>query len=188
VRVLLIDNHDSFTFNLFQLIAELVGVEPVVVTNDAPLPRGDFDRVVISPGPGTPARDRDLGSSRAAVRAPRAPTLGVCLGHQAIAHEHGGAVVHAPEPVHGRASAIYHAANGLFRGVPQGFAAVRYHSLVVAQPLPPSLERIAWTDDGLVMALRHRTLPLWGVQFHPESIGSEQGATIIQNFLFGAGA
>jgi para-aminobenzoate synthetase len=183
-RILLIDNHDSFTFNLFQMIAVIGGVEPVVIANDACAWRelGGFDRVVISPGPGTPARARDVGIARDAVRFAEVPTLGVCLGHQAIAYEFGARVIHAPEPVHGRASAIFHDGGALFCDVPQGFAAIRYHSLMVAN-LPDALERIAWTSDGVIMGLRHRTRPLWGVQFHPESIGSEHGATIVRNFL-----
>src|SRR5262249_8129560 len=154
VRVLLIDNHDSFTFNLFQMIAGIAGVEPAVIANDACAWRElrDFDRVVISPGPGTPARARAGGIARDPVRGGKVRTRGVSLGHQAIAFEAGARIVHAPSPVHGRASAIFHDGGALFRGVPQGFAAIRYHSLMVTD-LPDTLERIAWTDDGVIMGL-----------------------------------
>ncbi|MEA2288206.1 MAG: para-aminobenzoate synthetase, partial [Solirubrobacteraceae bacterium] len=185
MRTLLIDNYDSYTFNLFHLLGEVNGEEPVVVPNDAvpwdELARWDVDNVVISPGPGRPEHPRDVGVSMAALRAARVPVLGVCLGHQALALVCGGAVDHAPEVMHGRLSAIEHDGRGLFAGVPQGFAAVRYHSLVVGA-LPPELRVTAWTRDGVVMGLEHRDRPLYGVQFHPESVMTEHGGRLLGNF------
>jgi para-aminobenzoate synthetase len=186
LRTVLIDNHDSFTFNLHQLLAQINGVEPLVVTNDQ-LPweelaaREVFDNVVVSPGPGTPERPRDLGISADAIAAAACPVLGVCLGHQAIAHHLGGRVTHAPAPMHGRRSEIFHDGRDLFAGLPSPFSAVRYHSLLVAD-LPDTLEPTAWTRDGLLMGLRHRARPLWGVQFHPESICTEHGRALLANF------
>jgi para-aminobenzoate synthetase len=186
MRALLLDNYDSFTFNLYQLIAEITGEQPVVATNDAltweELSTLDVDAVIISPGPGNPERPRDFGICRRAIEDGNLPTLGVCLGHQGIASVFGGNVVRAPEPVHGRLSAIYHSGSELFDSLPQGFSAVRYHSLMVARPLPEELEEIATTSDGILMALRHRTRPVWGVQFHPESICTEHGRRLLENF------
>jgi para-aminobenzoate synthetase len=185
MRTLLIDNYDSFTFNLFHLLGEVNGDEPIVVRNDellwdefAALP---VDNVVISPGPGRPERVRDVGLSLDALRRAQVPVLGVCLGHQALAHITGGAIDHAPEVMHGRLSPIHHDGRGLFEGVPQGFAAVRYHSLVVGA-VPAALRVTAWTPDHVVMGLEHRTRPLWGVQFHPESISTEHGRALVRNF------
>jgi para-aminobenzoate synthetase len=185
MRTLLIDNYDSFTFNLFHLLGEVNGDEPIVVRNDE-LPWEDLaalpvDNVVISPGPGRPEHERDVGVSLDVLRRAEVPVLGVCLGHQALAHVTGGAIEHAPEVMHGRLSPIEHDGRGLFAGVPQGFAAVRYHSLVVAD-LPAELRVTAWTLDAVVMGLEHRTRPLWGVQFHPESIATEHGRTLVRNF------
>jgi para-aminobenzoate synthetase len=185
MRTLLIDNYDSYTFNLFHLLGDVNGEEPVVVANDAlswdELERLDVDNVVISPGPGRPEHPRDVGVSTAALQRARVPVLGVCLGHQALALVAGGVVDHAPEVMHGRLSAIEHDGRGLFAGVPQGFAAVRYHSLVVGD-LPPELRVTAWTADGVVMGLEHRDRPLFGVQFHPESVMTEHGARLLANF------
>jgi para-aminobenzoate synthetase len=185
MRTLLIDNYDSYTFNLFHLLGEVNGEEPVVVHNDAvpwsELERWDVDNVVISPGPGRPERPHDVGVSLDALRQARLPVLGVCLGHQALAHVCGGVVEHAREVMHGRLSPIEHEDGGLFTGVPQGFQAVRYHSLVVGD-LPPELRVTAWTPDGVVMGLEHRERPLFGVQFHPESVLTEHGATMLANF------
>jgi len=187
LRTLLIDNYDSFTYNLYHLLAELLGEAPVVVRNDewgwAEIARGGFARIVISPGPGRPGRTADFGVCGEVLRRAEVPVLGICLGHEGLAAEFGGRVVHAPEPVHGRTSRIFHTGEGLFQGLPQGFRAMRYHSLVVDTALPQALERTAWTRDGLVMGLRHRERPIAGVQFHPESIGSEWGRELIANFL-----
>jgi para-aminobenzoate synthetase len=185
MRTLLIDNYDSFTFNLFHLLGEVNGDEPIVVRNDelsweelAALP---VDNIVISPGPGRPEHARDVGVSLDALHRAQVPVLGVCLGHQALAHVTGGAIDHAPEVMHGRLSQIDHDGRGLFAGIPQGFAAVRYHSLAVGA-VPAALRVTAWTPDDVVMGLEHRERPVWGVQFHPESISTEHGATLLRNF------
>ncbi len=186
LTTLLIDNYDSFTYNLFQLLAEISGEEPLVVRNDAAswdeLSRLGFDNVVISPGPGRPDRTEDFGVCADAIRRATVPLLGVCIGHQGLGALHGAAVVPAPEPVHGRLSAVLHDDSPLFAGVPREFQAVRYHSLAVEQPLPDGLRGIAWTSDGVLMALEHRHRPLWGVQFHPESVCAEHGRRLLENF------
>jgi para-aminobenzoate synthetase len=185
MRTLLIDNYDSFTFNLFHLLGEVNGEPPLVVRNDErpweELAALEVDNIVISPGPGRPEHARDVGVSLEALRKATVPMLGVCLGHQALALVSGGAIQHAPEVMHGRLSEIHHDGRGVFAGIPQGFAAVRYHSLAVAA-VPPSLRVTAWTPDDVVMGLEHRERPLWGVQFHPESISTEHGATLLRNF------
>ena len=185
VRTLLVDNHDSYTFNLYQLIADVTGRAPRVLANDDPrlarLEPGAHDVAVISPGPGHPAVPRDVGQV-AAVLASGLPVLGVCLGHQAIALAGGAQVGPAPVPRHGHLTRVRHGGSGLFEGLPPDFIAVRYHSLRVGEPLPPDLEALAWAEDGVLMALRHRTLPHWGVQFHPESIGTSWGRRLLQNF------
>jgi para-aminobenzoate synthetase len=183
---LLVDNYDSFTYNLFQLLAQVNGRTPHVIRNDdrrqwAALSQADFDGVVISPGPGRPERDRDFGISAAAIRDWELPVLGICLGHQGLCHLYGGRVGYAPEPMHGRLSAVHHGARELFAGIPSPLRAVRYHSLLVDE-VPPELEVTAWTGDGLVMAVRHRERPAWGVQFHPESIATEHGYRLVDNF------
>ena len=184
---LLIDNYDSYTFNLYQLLARVAGEEPVVVRNDEltwqELAAQPWDRIVISPGPGRPERERDLGICREALSQDEIPVLGVCLGHQGLGHVRGATVVRGEDIVHGRISAIFHRGEGLFAGIPQGFRAVRYHSLVVEPALPPQLEAIAWSDDGTVMAIHARRTRAWGVQFHPESVGTEHGERLIENFL-----
>ncbi len=183
---LLIDNYDSFTYNLFQLLAEENGREPIVVRNDEAsweeLARLGFDNVVLSPGPGRPERQRDFGVCAEAIRRCQAPLLGVCLGHQGLGWVHGGQVVPAPEPMHGRVGAVEHAGSPLFAGIPPRFEATRYHSLCLGRPLPVDLEEIAWADDDVVMAVAHRSRPQWGVQFHPESIASEHGRRLLANF------
>ncbi|MEV7358839.1 aminodeoxychorismate synthase component I [Kitasatospora sp. NPDC091276] len=186
MRTLLVDNYDSFTYNLFHYLAEVNGREPEVVRNDDPSFRpellDDFDTVVLSPGPGTPHNPSDFGHCAGIAREGRLPVLGVCLGHQGLALAHGAAVGRAPEPRHGRTSDVRHTGTGLFRHLPNPLEVVRYHSLAVTS-LSPVLEPIAWaTDDGVVMALCHRELPLWGVQFHPESIGTEAGHQLLANF------
>jgi anthranilate synthase/aminodeoxychorismate synthase-like glutamine amidotransferase len=181
--VAVIDNYDSFTFNLVQLLAEL-GAPPAVYRNDAVSVEelAEHSAVVISPGPGTPAH---AGISVEAIRrlSGRVPILGVCLGHQAIAEAFGGRVVrHAP--VHGKTSFIRHDRTGMFAGLPDPLEATRYHSLVVdAATLPSELAATAWTHDGVVMGLRHRTHPTFGVQFHPESVLTREGPRILLNFL-----
>ena len=186
MRTLLIDNYDSFTFNLFQLLAAVNREDPIVVRNDEAawpaLERLDFDNIVISPGPGRPEHDKDFGVCKDAIERAEVPLLGVCLGHQGLAHFCGGTVVHAPEVMHGRLSAIFHDESPLYSGIPQGFQAVRYHSLCVARPLPECLDVTAWTADGVVMGIAHRERPLWGVQFHPESICTNDGRQLVQNF------
>jgi para-aminobenzoate synthetase len=185
MRTLLIDNYDSFTFNLFHLLGEVNGDEPVVVRNDElswdEVSKLAVDNIVISPGPGRPEHQRDVGVSLDVLARADVPVLGVCLGHQALAHATGGVIDHAPEVMHGRLSEIHHDGRGLFAGIPQGFAAVRYHSLAVGA-VPEHLRVTAWTPDDVVMGLEHRSRPLWGVQFHPESISTEHGAALLRNF------
>jgi para-aminobenzoate synthetase len=186
LKTLLIDNYDSFTYNLFQLLAEVNGEEPLVVRNDEAaweeLERLGCDNVVVSPGPGRPERVEDFGVCAEAIRRSTMPLLGVCIGHQGLGALHGAAVVPAPEPFHGRLSAVLHDDSPLFAGIPREFQAVRYHSLCVEQPLPDELRGIAWTSDGVLMALEHRERPLWGVQFHPESVCAEHGRRLLENF------
>jgi para-aminobenzoate synthetase len=186
MRVLLIDNHDSFTHNLFGLLAVVNGAEPVVVTSDPAGLRGvdpaAFDAVVISPGPGHPGRARDFGHAAQVVESAPVPLLGVCLGHQGIALGAGAVVGPAPQPRHGYLSRIEHDGQGLFGGLPQGFTAVRYHSLCVADPVPEVLEVTARAEDGVIMGLRHRDRPQWGVQFHPESVRTSLGRELLANF------
>ncbi|HEY3823709.1 MAG TPA: aminodeoxychorismate synthase component I [Bryobacteraceae bacterium] len=183
---LIIDNYDSFTFNLVHAVAAITGELPIVVRNDEmawdDIRRLEFSSVIISPGPGRPDRARDFGVSRDVILNATVPVLGVCLGHQGIACLFGGEVAEVP-PVHGQASEIIHDEDPLFRGIPQGFSAIRYHSLAVVEPLPTELRKIAWSSDGTVMALRHVTRPIWGVQFHPESVCTEYGVELLRNFL-----
>ena len=185
MRTLLIDNYDSFTYNLFQLLAEVNGVEPIVVRNDAAswpeLERLDFDNVVISPGPGRPDRARDFGVCAAAIRSCERPLLGVCLGLQGVGWVEGGRVERAPEPMHGRVVPVEHDGSPLFAGIPSPFQATRYHSLALAAPLPSALRQTA-SSAGVPMAFEHRTRPQWGVQFHPESIATEHGKRLLANF------
>ncbi|MFE9609901.1 aminodeoxychorismate synthase component I [Streptomyces sp. NPDC006012] len=186
MRTLLLDNYDSYTFNLYQLIADINGQEPVVMVNDDPMLSSlrleDFDNIVVSPGPGRPQNPRDVGLLDDLLRRTTLPVLGVCFGHQMIAHLAGASVVAAPEPKHGHLAKVSHEGDPLFAGIPREFVAVRYHSLCVREPLPEELIATAWADDGVLMALRHRDLPQWGVQFHPESVASQYGREILQNF------
>jgi anthranilate synthase component 2 len=185
--VLLVDNYDSFVHNLARYVREL-GEDTVVVRNDrmglADIARMAPSHIIISPGPCTP---NEAGISNDVIRAfgPHIPILGVCLGHQCIAQVYGGRVTRAPEPVHGKASAIVHVGQGIFEGLPNPFRAGRYHSLIVPPAsLPPQLAPVAWTDDGeLLMGLHHRAFDVWGVQFHPESILTEHGHTLLRHFL-----
>jgi anthranilate synthase/aminodeoxychorismate synthase-like glutamine amidotransferase len=184
-RVVIIDNYDSFTYNLMQYFGEL-GAEVVVHRNDAIDLDGiaalDPTHLVISPGPKTP---REAGISVAAIRrfAGRVPVFGVCLGHQAIGAAFGAEVVRGREPVHGKTSRIHHDGRTVFSGIEDPMVATRYHSLVVAPDLAPGLELSAWCDGDVVMGVRHRDVPVEGVQFHPESILTERGKALLGNFL-----
>jgi len=184
--LLVIDNYDSFTFNLVQYFGQL-GVEQRVFRNDEITPEQAValnpERVMISPGPCSP---REAGVSLEIIRAfaGRKPLFGVCLGHQSIGHYFGGRVVRADRLMHGKTSPIRHRNTDVFEGLPQGFPATRYHSLVVERAsLPECLEVTAETAEGEIMGLRHKSLPVWGVQFHPESIATEGGMRILENFL-----
>jgi anthranilate synthase/aminodeoxychorismate synthase-like glutamine amidotransferase len=183
--LIVIDNYDSFTYNLVQYFGEL-GAEPKVFRNDAitldELAALGPARLVISPGPGDPA---DGGISNAAILrfSGQMPVLGVCLGHQCLGAVYGGAVRRAPRLMHGKTSRIYHDGAGLFAGLPSPFEATRYHSLIVEEPLPPCLAVTARTSEGEIMGLRHKDFPTFGVQFHPESILTQHGKQILQNFL-----
>jgi len=188
--ILMIDNYDSFTYNLVQELSEVGDVEIEVVRNDTAsvdelMARGPH-AVVVSPGPGIP---EDSGVTMDMVRAAAdIPLLGICLGHQAIAAIHGGRVVRASEPVHGKTSEVCHNGAGLFEGLPDGFEATRYHSLIVDRDnLPADLEVTAWTDDGVIMGLRDKNRPHFGVQFHPESYLCHDGKKILARFLEIAG-
>ncbi|HEX2132452.1 MAG TPA: aminodeoxychorismate synthase component I [Actinophytocola sp.] len=186
MSTLIIDNYDSFTYNLFHLVGAVTGVEPVVVRNDEPgfvlADLARFDRVIVSPGPGRPGRTGDFGICAEVIRAATVPLLGVCLGHQGICHVHGGRVEPAPEVRHGLVSDVHHDGSGIFAGIPSPFAAVRYHSLAVER-VPDALEGVAVAEDGVLMAVRHRERPQWGVQFHPESVRTEYGQRLLGNFL-----
>lgn len=185
IRTLLIDNYDSFTYNLFHYFTGVNGSPPVIVPNDwegwSLRALEEFDNVVISPGPGSPDNSTDFGICAEVVASAQIPVLGICLGHQGIALGHGGTVTHAPAPRHGRRSEIRNLGTDLFAGIPPTFDAVRYHSLAVTD-VPEELEVTAYSDDGVIMGLRHRTLPQWGVQFHPESISTEHSLALLNNF------
>ncbi len=189
--ILVIDNYDSFTYNLVQLLLA-AGVEVEVVRNDAASAEELLERrpagIVISPGPGRPEEAGiclDLLGRR-----PPLPVLGVCLGHQALGASFGGVVEQAPRLLHGKTSPIRHTGAGIFAGLPNPFEATRYHSLAVrADSLPEEIEAVAWSeDDGVLMGMRHRELPWWGVQFHPESILTSSGPRLVGNFLALTGA
>ena len=191
MNVLLVDNYDSFVFNLVQYLGEL-GAEPLVHRHDertvAELEALEPDAVLISPGPGTPD-DAGVSNDVIATFAGRVPVLGVCLGHQCIGEVYGGSVVRAPQVMHGKTSLIRHEGAGVFAGLPQPLEATRYHSLVVDRAsVPDCLEVTAETDDGIVMGLRHRELAVEGVQFHPESILTTGGHDLLRNFLAQVGA
>jgi anthranilate synthase component 2 len=184
--LLMIDNYDSFTYNLVQYFGEL-GENVKVVRNDE-MTVGEIEglgpeRIVLSPGPCTP---NEAGVSLELIHhfAGRLPLLGVCLGHQAIGQAFGGKIVHAKTLMHGKVSRIHHAGKGVFRGLPTPYDATRYHSLAIdPQSCPAELEVTAWTEDGEIMGVRHRSLPIEGVQFHPESILTEHGHALLRNFL-----
>jgi anthranilate synthase component 2 len=184
--LLVIDNYDSFTYNLVQFLGEL-GAEPVVCRNDQvtveQIAAGGYSGLVISPGPGEP---KGAGVTLAAIRqlAGRLPILGVCLGHQAIGEAFGGRIVRAPRPIHGKASVVKHDGRGIFAGVPQDLEVARYHSLVIEpESCPAELEVTASTADGIIMGVRHRVHPIEGVQFHPESVLTSNGMQILSNFV-----
>ena len=184
--ILLIDNYDSFTFNLVHFLGDL-GAACEVVRNDQLTVSDAMARrpeaIVISPGPATP-NEAGICLELIAAAAGRIPLLGVCLGHQAIGQVFGGEVIRAPSPMHGKISAVSHGGTDIFEGLPSPFNATRYHSLIVRQEsFPAVLEATAHTADGLVMGLRHRTMAVFGVQFHPESIASEHGHAMLRNFL-----
>lgn len=185
--IVVIDNYDSFTYNLVQYLGEL-GAETQVFRNDAitveELRALQPERIVISPGPGEPD---DGGISNDVIRelGPAIPLLGVCLGHQCIGQVFGGKVNRAQRLMHGKTSEVYHKGRGVFYGVPSPFRATRYHSLIVEEPLPEYLEVTAFTSQGEVMGMVHKAYPITGVQFHPESILTEHGKRILQNFLDG---
>lgn len=183
--ILLVDNYDSFTFNVHQALAT-TGEEILIRRND----EGSINdwlalrpqAVVLSPGPGRPAQ---AGLSPELIgRLPESiPLLGICLGHQIMIEREGGAICRDPSPMHGRSSPVYHNTDPLFEGLPVPFLAGRYHSLCASGPLPSTLRQIAWTTDEVVMGVKHRTLPRWGVQFHPESILSPDGHKVLENFV-----
>ena len=192
MKVLVIDNYDSFTYNLVQYLGEL-GADPVVFRNDRltleQVRELDPHCIVISPGPGRPDDPRYFGVCAQVLRevSPQVPTLGVCLGHQGIGVVFGGRVGPAKELRHGKTSRVFHDGKGVFRDLPDGFPAARYHSLVILRDsLPGVLELSAVSDDGEVMGVRHKTHPIEGVQFHPESVLTPHGKRILRNFLEGA--
>ncbi len=185
--LLIIDNYDSFTYNLFQYLAEL-GQEVRVIRNDKTNLREieaiSPQQIVISPGPGTPERNAGISNEVVRYFGPRVPILGVCLGNQCIAYSYGGGVCRTDEIRHGKASLINHDGKGVFQGLPNPFSAIRYHSLAVdPESVPDCLEVTARTADDIIMGLRHRQYPTEGVQFHPESIKTEAGKEILRNFL-----
>jgi anthranilate synthase/aminodeoxychorismate synthase-like glutamine amidotransferase len=191
LRIVVIDNYDSFTYNLVQYLAEISGTRIRVFRNDEISVAGIRDEqpthLVVSPGPCTPD---EAGISLEAVASlgGECPILGVCLGHQAIGQAYGGKVIRGNAPVHGKTSLIHHDCRGVFAGLPQPFVATRYHSLVLDRALPPALEISAWTQDGVIMGVRHKQLAVEGVQFHPESLLTAVGKDLLRNFLSHRGA
>ncbi|MEB0223910.1 anthranilate synthase component II [Pseudomonas sp. 10S4] len=185
MKILLIDNFDSFTQNIAQYLYEVTGTCVEVIKNAISYSELDiekYDAVILSPGPGHPKENSDFGVCGDVILHSPVPLLGICLGHQGIAQFLGGTVGHAPNPVHGYRSRITHSGKGLFRDLPEQFEVVRYHSLTCTS-LPPELQCTAWTSEGVVMAIEHITRPMWGVQFHPESIDSEYGHALLSNFI-----
>jgi anthranilate synthase/aminodeoxychorismate synthase-like glutamine amidotransferase len=191
LRIVMIDNYDSFTYNLVQYLAEISGTVVKVFRNDEISVAGVREErpthLVVSPGPCTPD---EAGISVEAVLAMggECPVLGVCLGHQAIGQAYGGKVVRGEAPVHGKTSLVHHDRRGIFAGLPQPFVATRYHSLVLDRALPPQLEVSAWTQDGVIMGVRHKEFSVEGVQFHPESLLTAVGKDLLRNFLSHRGA
>jgi anthranilate synthase component 2 len=186
IMILIIDNYDSFTYNVYQYVASL-GYEVEVVRNDAitvdEIRARKYDAIIISPGPGTPS-DAGISKEVIAAFAGQLPILGICLGHQAIGEVFGGKVVRAPKPIHGKVSDVYHKEDGIYQGLSQPFVAGRYHSLLVEEEsIPDCLEITARTADGLIMGLRHKEYPIEGVQFHPESVLTPEGMRLFEHFL-----
>ncbi len=195
--IAVIDNYDSFTYNLVQYLGQVLLRHPLPggpQANEIRVWRNDAidveeladlgpSHVVISPGPGTPEKDSGVSNDVIRVLGQSTPILGVCLGQQCIGHVFGGRVVRAPRLMHGKTSPVHHKGKGIFQGIPSPFTATRYHSLIVEEPLPPDLEPTAFTPEGELMGLQHRTLPIFGVQFHPESILTEYGHELLHNFL-----
>ena len=186
--LLIIDNYDSFTYNIVQYLGEL-GAQVMVFRNDKvtlqEIQDLSPDRIVISPGPGDPAVDGGVSNEVIRELGSETPILGVCLGHQCIGHVYGGTISRAETLMHGKTSSVYHNGKGLYTGVPSPFKATRYHSLIVEDPVPECLEVTAFTRDGEIMGLKHKEHPVQGVQFHPESILTEHGKRILLNFLEG---
>lgn len=186
MQTLIIDYYDSFTYNLYQLIAEIQGVEPIVLYHDAKelaaLNPNHYDQIILSPGPGHPDNSADFGIGKWIIQHSSKPILGICLGHQGIFSAFGGKVERAPTPVHGLLSTITHADDPLYASIPQQLRVMRYHSLLCTGTVPAELEIIAWTQDKLIMGLRHRSRPIWGIQYHPESIAGEYGKQLLINF------
>lgn len=188
MKVLFVDNFDSFTYNIVHLLAEQGAQQDVVLSDDARLTQrevlNEYDALVVGPGPGKPEQLPQVLELLRDAAGRRMPVFGICLGLQAIAESFGGKVVHAPAPMHGKTSAIIHGGTGLFSGLPTPFTATRYHSLCVdPKSLPEDLEVVARSSDGVIQALAHRTLPISGVQFHPESVLSEYGDRVVRNAL-----
>jgi anthranilate synthase component II len=187
MNIFLVDNYDSFTYNLYDLIFRSSGIRAQVIKNDEltfdELAAHSVDCVILSPGPGHPRWRKDFGISSDIIAELNKPTLGICLGHQGIARVFGGRVQRALLPVHGLTERINHDGSGIFAGIPQRVQMVRYHSLIVSNDLPDTLRKTAWTDSGLVMGIQHVSRKIFGVQFHPESICSEFGELLMSNFL-----
>jgi anthranilate synthase/aminodeoxychorismate synthase-like glutamine amidotransferase len=195
--IAVIDNYDSFTYNLVQFFGELIRNERVpgaytdseirVWRNDEidveELAEQQPTHIIISPGPGSPDKDSGISNDVIRILGQHTPVLGVCLGQQCIGYVFGGEVIRAPRLMHGKVSPVTHTGDGIFVGIPSPFIATRYHSLIVAEPLPEELIATAYTPEGELMGLRHRTLPIFGVQFHPESILTEHGKEMLANFL-----
>ena len=187
MRSLIIDNYDSYTYNLYQLIGKVSGLEPIVIKNDEmtydEILNLNFDNVIISPGPGSPDKEKDFGICKDIIEKLNKPILGICLGHQGIYYCHGGKVVRAEEPMHGRQSSVNHNGKGLFKGIKSNFIVTRYHSLTCQDQELDDIEIDARTLEGIVMGISHKTKPIYGLQFHPESIASECGEELIKNFI-----
>lgn len=189
MQTLIIDNYDSFTYNIYQLIAEVNQENPVVITNNQlswqEIKQANFDNIIISPGPGNPEKKEDFGVCEEVLLKSEIPILGICLGHQGLGYYYGEKIIKAPEPYHGRISKVYHRQDSLFVDIPSPFSVVRYHSLIIAnnpKKFNSSLEVIAYTQDNLIMGIKHKYKPYWGVQFHPESICSDFGKQLLINF------